>query len=241
MLICRTIAEKMRGNLSITYKDGEVFTEVKIPLFVSQEKKMLIRIVDDDEDLAESLKFLLEPEGWKVVSYLSAEDYLKSDAPSVEGCLLLDIRMPGLSGLELQENERARLGSSDHFLNRSRRCRRRGTSDEIRRLRFPSKTRQSRASHSGNFQRGFDTQGEARLRRKFGILVQEIPAAHRPRTERHDTGVSRPLESRNFRASEYKYQNSAYASTEFLQKLDVHSTSDLAPIAALYRSRKITL
>ena len=64
---------------------------------------MLIRIVDDDEDLAESLKFLLEPEGWKVVSYLSAEDYLKSDAPSVEGCLLLDIRMPGLSGLELQE------------------------------------------------------------------------------------------------------------------------------------------
>lgn len=46
---------------------------------------MLIRIVDDDEDLAESLKFLLEPEGWKVVSYLSAEDYLKSDAPSVEG------------------------------------------------------------------------------------------------------------------------------------------------------------
>lgn len=69
---------------------------------------MLIRIVDDDEDLAESLKFLLEPEGWKVVSYLSAEDYLKSDAPSVEGCLLLDIRMPGLSGLELQEKMKER-------------------------------------------------------------------------------------------------------------------------------------
>jgi putative histidine kinase A domain protein len=39
LLICRTIAEKMRGNLSVTYKDGEVFTEVKIPLFVSQEKE----------------------------------------------------------------------------------------------------------------------------------------------------------------------------------------------------------
>ena len=73
-----------------------------------KQKKMLIRIVDDDEDLAESLKFLLEPEGWKVVSYLSAEDYLKSDAPSVEGCLLLDIRMPGLSGLELQEKMKER-------------------------------------------------------------------------------------------------------------------------------------
>ena len=69
---------------------------------------MLIRIVDDDEDLAESLKFLLEPEGWEVVSYPSAEDYLKSDAPSVEGCLLLDIRMPGLSGLELQEKMKER-------------------------------------------------------------------------------------------------------------------------------------
>ena len=187
---------------------------------------MLIRIVDDDEDLAESLKFLLEPEGWKVVSYLSAEDYLKSDAPSVEGCLLLDIRMPGLSGLELQEKMKERgwevpiiflTGHGDVDV------------DEIRRLRFPSKTRQSRASHSGNFQRGFDTQGEARLRRKFGILVQEIPAAHRPRTERHDTGVSRPLESRNFRASEYKYQNSAYASTEFLQKIRCSQHFRLSP------------
>ena len=84
-------------------------------------------------------------------------------------------------------------------------------------------------AHSGNFQRGFDTQGEARLRRKFGILVQEIPAAHRPRTERHDTGVSRPLESRNFRASEYKYQNSAYASTEFLQKIRCSQHFRLSP------------
>ena len=185
---------------------------------------MLIRIVDDDEDLAESLKFLLEPEGWKVVSYLSAEDYLKSDAPSVEGCLLLDIRMPGLSGLELQEKMKERGWEVPIIFLTGH-----GTSDEIRRLRFPSKTRQSRASHSGNFQRGFDTQGEARLRRKFGILVQEIPAAHRPRTERHDTGVSRPLESRNFRASEYKYQNSAYASTEFLQKIRCSQHFRLSP------------
>lgn len=191
---------------------------------------MLIRIVDDDEDLAESLKFLLEPEGWKVVSYLSAEDYLKSDAPSVEGCLLLDIRMPGLSGLELQEKMKERgwevpiiflTGHGD--VDVAVQAMKFGAYE------FPSKTRQSRASHSGNFQRGFDTQGEARLRRKFGILVQEIPAAHRPRTERHDTGLSRPLESRNFRASEYKYQNSAYASTEFLQKIRCSQHFRLSP------------
>lgn len=39
LLICRTVAEKMRGNLSISYKEGKVFTEIKLPLFVSPERK----------------------------------------------------------------------------------------------------------------------------------------------------------------------------------------------------------
>lgn len=69
---------------------------------------MLIRIVDDDTDLAESLKFLLETEGWTAVCYSSAEDFLTGDAPSVPGCILLDIRMCGMSGLELQEEMKNR-------------------------------------------------------------------------------------------------------------------------------------
>ena len=64
--------------------------------------KPLVRIVDDDEDLAEALSFMLESRVWDVVTYNSAEAFLREDAPSDKGCVLLDVRMPGLSGLELQ-------------------------------------------------------------------------------------------------------------------------------------------
>lgn len=66
-------------------------------------EKACIRVVDDDEDLLESLEFLLESEGWKVKTYRSAQDFLRNDAASVTGCLISDIRMPGMTGLELQK------------------------------------------------------------------------------------------------------------------------------------------
>lgn len=66
-------------------------------------EKACIRVVDDDEDLLESLEFLLESEGWKVKTYSSAQDFLRNDAASVTGYLISDIRMPGMTGLELQK------------------------------------------------------------------------------------------------------------------------------------------
>ena len=63
----------------------------------------LIRIVDDDAEMRESLEFQLSTEGWKSRSYASAEAFLETDDVMVPGCLILDIRMPGLSGLQLQE------------------------------------------------------------------------------------------------------------------------------------------
>lgn len=63
----------------------------------------LIRIVDDDAEMRESLEFLLSTKGWKSRSYASAEAFLETDDVMVPGCLILDIRMPGLSGLQLQE------------------------------------------------------------------------------------------------------------------------------------------
>lgn len=68
----------------------------------------LIRVVDDDRDFLEGLCFLLDAKGWKTVGYRSAHSFLTSDAPSIPGCLILDIRMPGMSGIELQAEMKRR-------------------------------------------------------------------------------------------------------------------------------------
>lgn len=63
----------------------------------------VVRIVDDDDGDREALAFMLESSGWKVQAYSSARDFLVNDAPSQPGCVVLDVRMPGMTGLELQE------------------------------------------------------------------------------------------------------------------------------------------
>jgi len=66
-------------------------------------QKPLIRIVDDDEDLRKTLEYLLKTEGWQTICYESAEDFLINDINSEPGCLILDVRMNGMSGLQLQQ------------------------------------------------------------------------------------------------------------------------------------------
>ncbi len=68
----------------------------------------LIRIVDDDDAVRTGLSFVLEGEGWCVAAYPSAEAFLREDLPSRPGCLILDINMPGMNGLELQRTMRER-------------------------------------------------------------------------------------------------------------------------------------
>lgn len=63
----------------------------------------LVRVVDDDEELRESLVFLLHIEGWEAVGYGSAEQFLSDYMPSRCGCNVIDVRMPGMDGLELFE------------------------------------------------------------------------------------------------------------------------------------------
>ncbi|MFM1891072.1 MAG: hypothetical protein RLZ44_149 [Pseudomonadota bacterium] len=60
-------------------------------------------VVDDDQAMRSSLKWLIESVGLAVESFDSADAFLKSYYPGRAGCLLLDVRMPGMSGLELQE------------------------------------------------------------------------------------------------------------------------------------------
>jgi FixJ family two-component response regulator len=66
--------------------------------------KCLISIVDDDQSVRESLASLLRSVGFEVCSFASAQDFLASGRPPASGCLLLDVRMPGMSGLELQQH-----------------------------------------------------------------------------------------------------------------------------------------
>ena len=61
----------------------------------------LIHIVDDDAALRRSLEFLLDSVGWRTQAHASAEAFLAAYQPGEPGCLVLDIRMPGMSGLEL--------------------------------------------------------------------------------------------------------------------------------------------
>ena len=66
------------------------------------EIKVLVRIVDDDSDLRAAIRFMLESEGWEVADYYSAADFLLNDDPKIPGCLILDVRMPEMTGVELQ-------------------------------------------------------------------------------------------------------------------------------------------
>jgi two-component system response regulator FixJ len=61
-------------------------------------------IVDDDESVREALQFLIESVDLNVQTYDSAARFLDAFDPEATGCLVLDVRMPGMSGLELQEN-----------------------------------------------------------------------------------------------------------------------------------------
>lgn len=64
--------------------------------------------VDDDPSVRASLGWLLESEGLTVDTYPSAAQFLKEYDPATGGCLVLDVRMPGMDGLELQEQLLAR-------------------------------------------------------------------------------------------------------------------------------------
>ena len=65
-------------------------------------------IVDDDEAVRDSLRWLLEANGYRVRCYDSGERFLAELDPSMVGVIVLDVRMPGMSGLELQERLIAR-------------------------------------------------------------------------------------------------------------------------------------
>jgi FixJ family two-component response regulator len=62
----------------------------------------LISIVEDDESMRESTKGLIRSLGYQAATFASAEEFLQSDSVGDTSCLIADVQMPGLSGLDLQ-------------------------------------------------------------------------------------------------------------------------------------------
>ena len=67
----------------------------------------LISIVDDDDALRSSLEDLIRSVGFRVQGFISAEAFLRSNQVQATGCLILDVRMPGMTGLGLQRQLRS--------------------------------------------------------------------------------------------------------------------------------------
>jgi FixJ family two-component response regulator len=75
-----------------------------LPKMPIREKTNLVAIVDDDSSIRTAVQDLLEAVSLPVQGFASAEEFLRSGKQRVTACLIVDIRMPGMSGLELQEN-----------------------------------------------------------------------------------------------------------------------------------------
>jgi FixJ family two-component response regulator len=71
------------------------------PEAVAPKTKQILLVVDDDASLLRAMQRLLRSFDYKVVTFHSAEDFLAFDVPAGEACLLLDIFLPGMSGIEL--------------------------------------------------------------------------------------------------------------------------------------------
>lgn len=68
--------------------------------------RKLVHVVDDDDAIRRSLSFLLKTTGYAVKLYTSGAEFLKEAVRLEKGCILLDVRMPGIDGMEVQQQLR---------------------------------------------------------------------------------------------------------------------------------------
>ena len=71
---------------------------------MNNDAAAIVFVIDDDESIREALKSLIRSVGLSVETFASAQEFLQSKRPDVPACLILDVRMPGLSGLDLQRD-----------------------------------------------------------------------------------------------------------------------------------------
>jgi FixJ family two-component response regulator len=90
------LAKRRRFPVYFASRDGESN--------VNNGADAMVFVIDDDESIREALRSLIRSVGLSVETFASAHDFLVSKRPDVPACLILDVRMPGLSGLDLQRD-----------------------------------------------------------------------------------------------------------------------------------------
>jgi len=75
----------------------------RAPVAVAVDTPSLIFVVDDDVSVRESLELLVRSAGWQAETFASGQEFLSRPRADVPCCLLLDVTLPGLNGLELQQ------------------------------------------------------------------------------------------------------------------------------------------
>jgi FixJ family two-component response regulator len=89
-----------------------------MPRNAQVEHTPLISVVDDDEPIREAINELISSLGYRSVKFASAEEFLSSDRLSDTSCVITDVRMPGLSGIDLQSH----LIAQGHTMPKGRAC-----------------------------------------------------------------------------------------------------------------------
>ena len=84
------------------FSDEELLQTIRSALNEPSKHPNLILVVDDDESIRRTTKLLLESYGFQADAFESAEEFLKSDDLNRASCLIVDVQMPGMDGLQLQ-------------------------------------------------------------------------------------------------------------------------------------------
>ena len=71
---------------------------------ISTEKKLIVSVVDDDASVRRTISRIFESDGMEVTAYGSAEEFLGGGGPGDSACLILDVHLPGIGGVDLQES-----------------------------------------------------------------------------------------------------------------------------------------
>ena len=80
-----------------------MFPDIKLKKSWTSDQVSMISIIDDDRSVREAVKSLVRSLGYEAVTFASAEEYLGADRAHDSECVITDVRMPGMTGIDLQD------------------------------------------------------------------------------------------------------------------------------------------